>query len=381
MTQFSDAIYKEFLSSKSAKQWQKIGIKRRAGVLTPLFSLYSKNSMGIGEIPDLNLLTEWCKKTGMSIIQLLPMNDTGFNFTPYDCQSTFALDTMYLSLMKIQGVDPYDFIKDIEKMKAKFEAGKKRVNYKIKGEKLKILWKMFESLEKLPALYEDYVLKNHYWLNDYACYKVLKDLNEQKAWEEWPDKFRLKEDEAMAKLQEKEFEMINFHMWLQWQAALQFEEVKAYANSCGVFIQGDLPFLVSRDSADVWAHQNYFKLDMVSGAPSDMYFAMGQRWGMPPYNWEVIERNGFDYLKEKVKYAENFYDMFRIDHFVGLFRLWSIKAGEPQATFGMNGKFDPPDEKLWKEHGQKILKAMSETRLCCHAQRIWAWYRPAHMKR
>lgn len=360
MPQFTDETYKEFLASKSAKQWKKIGIKRRAGVLTPLFSLYSKNSIGIGEIPDLNLLTEWCKKTGMSVIQLLPMNDTGFNFTPYDCQSTFALDTMYLSLEKIQGVDPYDHIKDIEKMKAKFETGKKRVNYKIKGEKLKILWKMFESIKTLPELYEDFVARNQYWLNDYACYKVLKDLNEQKAWEAWPDKYKLKEEEAMSDLQEKEFEMINFHMWLQWQAALQFEEVKAYANTRNVFIQGDLPFLVSRDSADVWAHQGYFKLNMVSGAPTDMYFAKGQRWGMPPYNWDIIEKHGYDYLQEKVKYAENFYDMFRIDHFVGLFRLWSIKLEEPHTTFGLNGKFDPPDEKLWKEHGQKILRAMAD---------------------
>jgi 4-alpha-glucanotransferase len=360
LTQFSNELYADFLNSKAGKQWQKIGVKRRAGVLAPLFSLHSHSSLGIGEIPDLCLLAEWCKKTNMSIIQLLPMNDTGFNFTPYDCQSTFACDPMYLSLEKIQGIDTYDHTKEIEKVKAKFPAGGKRVNYKIKKEKIKILWSMFESIDKLPEEYEDYVDKNSYWICDYAFYKVLKDLNGEKAWEQWEEKYRFKEDGAMAQLEKMEFERMNFYMWLQWQLSLQFKEAKAYANSRGVLVQGDLPFLVSRDSADVWAHQNYFKLNLSSGAPPDMYFAKGQRWGMPPYNWARIEEHGYDYLVQKVKYAENFYDMFRIDHFVGLFRLWTIKLDEPHETYGLNGKFDPEDEDLWKDHGQKILKKMAE---------------------
>jgi len=94
MPLYPEDAYGIFLKSKTADKWERFGAKRRAGVLAPLFSLYSKNSTGIGEIPDIKLLADWCEKTGLSIIQLLPMNDSGFNFTPYDCQSTFALDPM-----------------------------------------------------------------------------------------------------------------------------------------------------------------------------------------------------------------------------------------------------------------------------------------------
>jgi 4-alpha-glucanotransferase len=123
-------------------------------------------------------------------------------------------------------------------------------------------------------------------------------------------------------------------------------------------LMGDLPFLVSRDSADVWSHQHYFKLGLSSGAPPDAFFAKGQRWGMPPYDWPQVERNGFDYLIEKIRYAENFYDMFRIDHVVGTFRLWTIPGSEPAETHGLNGQFDPPQESEWEAHGRKLLSVM-----------------------
>jgi len=352
--------YKEFLNSKCAKQWKKIGIERRAGVLVPLFSVYSKNSIGTGEIPDIKLIVDWCKKTNHSIIQLLPMNDTGFKFTPYDAESTFALDPLYLAIEKIKGADLLPAEKAIAKLKSKFKP-KKRVDYKVKEEKLKVLWKIFESIDKLPEEYEDFAEKNSFWVKDYASFKVLKEKNGLKSWEEWDEKYKYKEGDAVEVFNEENFEEINFHIWLQFQLSLQFKEVKEYAGKNGVFIQGDLPFLVSRDSSDVWSNQNYFKLNISSGAPPDMYFAKGQRWGMPPYSWEHIKEHKYDYLVEKVRFASGFYDMFRIDHFVGLFRLWTIPLSEPHDTFGLNGVFDPEDEDAWKEHGQSILKVMTES--------------------
>ena len=93
--------------------WGKIGSKKRAGVCAPLFSVYSKNSVGIGEIPDIRLLIDWCSTTGLSILQFLPMNDVGFDFRPYDAQSTFALEPMYLSLSRLSGVNIKPFRKEI----------------------------------------------------------------------------------------------------------------------------------------------------------------------------------------------------------------------------------------------------------------------------
>jgi len=78
-------------STPSKRQWKRVGLKRRAGIVVPLFSLYSSKSVGIGEFEDLKLLVDWCLKTGNSIIQLLPMNELGPLFCPYDSTISFAL--------------------------------------------------------------------------------------------------------------------------------------------------------------------------------------------------------------------------------------------------------------------------------------------------
>ncbi len=355
--------YQPFLSSACGKIWKKIGAKRRAGVTTPLFSIYSKQSIGIGEAPDLKLLIDWCKKTGLSIIQLLPLNDVGFDFRPYDAQSSMALDPMYLSLTGLTGCNLKAFAKEIQALREKFPAGKARVNYEVKKAKLELLWKIFLSSpkSKKEKRFLAYLKAQKDWLEDYAIFKTLKSRFQMAGWMDWPDEFKYKSPKAVEDFSRKHKEEILFHEWLQWQLFEQLSAAKQYAAKCGVLLMGDIPFLVSRDSADVWAHQEYFKLDLSSGAPPDLYFAQGQRWGMPPYNWGRIVADKFHYLRRKIKYAENFFDLFRIDHFVGMFRLWTISLSEPPEHAGMNGHFDPKDEHVWKEQGRKILDVMLES--------------------
>jgi 4-alpha-glucanotransferase len=124
-----------------------------------------------------------------------------------------------------------------------------------------------------------------------------------------------------------------------------------------VYIMGDLPFLVSKESADVWSHRDYFMLEFSAGAPPDMYFALGQKWGMPPYNWNKISEDGFAYLAEKLKYSENFYDMYRIDHFVGLFRVW-VSPRDEELQKSVVGTYLPKEEYMWEQHGRKIIDVM-----------------------
>ena len=357
--------YQELLSTVSKKQWERIGLKRRSGVAAALFSLYSANSIGIGELPDLMLLVDWAKASGMSIIQLLPMNDVGFDFRPYDAQSTFALEPMYLALPGLRAVKLAAFKKEIKALKEKFPAGGGRVNYKIKQAKLGLLRKIFESVRDLvtaqyPKDFESYTQENKFWLDDYALFKAIKEKSREAGWESWDIGLKARDSKALKLFAKENSERIRFHKWLQWQLYEQFKVVKKYAESRKVLLMGDLPFLVSRDSADVWSHQDYFKLDLASGAPPDMYFAQGQRWGMPVYNWEAVARNDYDYLKEKLRYAQNFYDLLRIDHVVGIFRIWTIPLAEPLESAGLHGSFDPKDESVWEEHGRRLLSLMVE---------------------
>ncbi|MDD5668750.1 MAG: 4-alpha-glucanotransferase, partial [Candidatus Omnitrophica bacterium] len=358
----SEGNYSKILfSTRSKEKWQRIGPHRRAGVLLPLFSVYSKKSLGIGEFEDLKPAADWCVKAGFSIIQLLPINEVGPVFCPYDSVSSFALEPMYISLRLLPHTDKKEIKEKIDILKKRFPCGGPHVDYAIKWEKLSVLWDIY-SKEKIDSLkdFKAFRRENEYWIEDFALFKILKENNGGSAWYDWPDPLKHRDPAALKSFADAHAKEIVFHIWIQWRLYQQLKAARVYAAGKGLLLKGDLPILVSRDSADVWAHPEFFKLDFASGAPPDMYCAKGQRWGMPTYNWEAIEKLGFRYLKEKLKYAENFYDLLRIDHVVGLFRIWSIPYSEPMENQGLHGFFDPPDESKWGNHGQKILSVMLE---------------------
>jgi len=351
--------YSDLLNTHTKEKWKRIGTHRRSGVAVPLFSVYSTKSIGIGEIPDIKFLIKWCEKTSMSILQLLPMNDLGNDFAPYNAVSSFALEPMYLSINKLKDVNLAPFKREIREIKKLFMCGNARINYGIKKAKLDLLWKIYiRTYTNHINKFEEFNTDNSYWLWDYALYKIVKEKCGNKNWEKWETVFKNK-DEGFLKDLEKEYsERITFYYWIQWQLYEQLKLVKKYAQEKEVLLMGDLPFLVARDSSDVWVNKNYFKLHLSSGAPPDMYFAMGQKWGMPPYNWGEIEKDKYIYIKERLKFAENFYDMFRIDHFVGLFRVWTTEINTPEEQAGLIGNFDPQDEQTWEENGKKIIDLM-----------------------
>lgn len=334
-------------------------LERSAGVLTPLFSVHSKNSIGVGELPDLRLLVDWAVKCGLKLVQLLPMNDAGFNFRPYDSESSIALEPMYLSLTGVRGVDQKEFAKEIDELRRQFPCEGDFFDTRIKKAKLDILWYMFRRRQKSSeAEFNRYVSDQASWLGPYAEYRVLKDRLSLSAWMDWPEEYRERRPEALEALAAEEKESLVFYQWVQWQLFLQLSAAHEYAAKKGVRIIGDIPFLVSRDSADVWSNRPYFKLGLSSGAPPDLYFAGGQEWGMPPCDWEEVRKHDYDYIARKLKYAENFYDLYRIDHFVGVFRVWTFRRDAPDAERAKTGAFDPPDESVWEEHGRRIIEAM-----------------------
>ena len=350
-----------FLHSPSANKWKTIGTQKRAGVLIPLFSVYSQKSLGIGDFADLKLLIDWAKLTGNYIIQLLPMNEVGSLSCPYDSISSFALEPVYIALEEIPAVKEKSIQDKIKDIKTRFLIGRPYIDYGIKQEKLNLLKAMYDlEKERKSEQLNKFKQENDYWILDFAFFKMLKEYHQGRPWYEWGDKYNNRDKVALEKFYQENEKEIAFEMWLQWQLYQQFKDVKTYAESKKVLLKGDLPILVSRDSADVWAYREFFKLEFSSGAPPDLYAALGQRWGMPTNNWANIKADNFRYLREKLKYAQNFYDTLRIDHVVGLFRIWSIPYNEPLENRGLNGSFDPKDENKWPGHGRSILKAMLE---------------------
>lgn len=353
----------DLLNTVSADKWKRIGVSRRAGILVPLFSVYSRDSLGIGEMADLKLLSDFCGKTGASIIQFLPMNEIGSTFCPYDAVSSFALEPSYISLSSLPGpISGKKTVKAaIRKAREAFPYGAGYVDYAIKDAKREILWAAYlEDDGASSAGFKKFIDSNRYWINDFALYKALKSHHAGKPWYEWPEEYKCRDPKALADFGRKYHKEVGFQKWMQYAAFTQFSAARKHAASKGVLFKGDLPILISRDSADVWSHPEFFKLDFLAGAPPDMYCAKGQRWGMPTYDWDAIAADKFRYVREKLRYAENFYDIIRVDHVVGLFRIWSIPCGDPAENEGLNGAFDPSDESVWGEHGRRLLSVMLE---------------------
>jgi len=352
----------DLLKTLSSDKWKAIGTHKRAGLLVPLFSVYSKNSAGIGDFDDLKLLIDLCEKTGCSIIQLLPMNEIGATFCPYDAISSFALELSYVSLRSISSTMSKAVKSRIDGIRKFFPAGTGHVDYAVREEKRQALWDIFVAHGERPSPdFKKFTESNKHWLDDFALYKVLKNYNLGKPWYDWREGYAYRDGDALSQFREEHERDIAFQKWIQWVLCGQFTAAKEYAASKGILIKGDLPILISRDSADVWAHPGYFKLDFAAGAPPDMYCSKGQRWGVPTYDWEKIAADGYKYIREKLRYAENFYDILRIDHVVGLFRIWSIPSDEPAENEGLKGFFDPSDENVWDAHGRRILSAMMES--------------------
>jgi len=335
----------------SKESWRRIGFKKRAGVLIPLFTVHSQDSFGIGDLADLKRVIDWAKLTANSIIQLLPMNEVGGLFCPYDALSSFALEPAYISLREFPALKDKRF--------QATNADPAHVDYTLKQEKLRLLWEVYLAQDLSEALdFEAFQKKNAYWLTDFALFKVLKDKYQGQPWFSWEDKFKFRNRQALQDFFQENIETVTFQMWLQWILFQQMKDAQKYAAQNNILLKGDLPVLVSRDSADVWAHPEFFQLEYAAGAPPDMYAAQGQRWGMPTYNWGNIAADGYRYLKEKLQYAQEFYNILRIDHVVGFFRIWSIPYNDPLENQGANGRFDPFDEHLWAEHGRKILSVL-----------------------
>ena len=333
-------------------------------MVVPLFSIYSKESAGIGEIPDIKLLIDWAEGTGNSIIQLLPLQDSGFNFSPYSSQSYFALDPVYLSLAKIKKIDVGPIEVGLKKLRRKFFKSGEYVDYKIKTEKLGLLRRLFsKNLDAIKEIreFEKFKEKNRFWLEDYSLFRCLKQSQKERAWWKWKEPFRGRGEKELEKFRKRHFLQIEFQKWLQWQLFEQLRDVRRYAKRRGVLLAGDLPWLIAKDSVDVWRYPEYFELDFSAGAPPDQFSRRGQRWGMPPLNWQKIFEDNFVYFKRRLEYNETFYDLFRIDHAVGLFRIWKIPERFPKRLKGLRGFFDPLENSLSEKQGRKILLAMAKS--------------------
>ncbi|MBF0344902.1 MAG: 4-alpha-glucanotransferase [Nitrospirae bacterium] len=312
------------------------------GVAVPVFSLRTVEGCGIGEFLDLVQFGTWCKKVDFDVIQILPINDTGGDSSPYNALSAFALHPIYIRLQAL--ADDHlnwkaEFEQEIKEAAVRLNA-LAGVNYKEVGQF------KFAMLKKIYKLNRDKIHANHAilswikskpWLKQYAVYRVLKDINEQRHWKDW-DKLNNPTNEDIDLFWNKNIDDVMFYAWIQYELEDQLIKTSKTLEGMGLRLKGDIPILINEDSADVWAQRQYFDLSMRAGAPPDMFSDRGQNWGFPCYNWAVLEKEDYKWWRQRLKQAATFYHAYRIDHVLGFFRIWQIQELERN---GVLGSFEP----------------------------------------
>lgn len=342
--------------SPAAKQWQEISIRPHHGIAIPLFSLHSSHSCGIGEYSDLRLLIDWCISIGFDVIQLLPLNDCGLGTSPYSSLSAFALDPIYLGLSALPHSVEHPTL--VEKLKSipKFSHAA-RVDYvRVREHKENYLRDYFELVGPRILNSAPYVhfVEQAAWLKGYAAFKILKQRHEWSKWETWPEDEQAPSSEFIDHILSHEVEECNYHCFLQFLCDQQLSAIKTYARAKHLLLMGDIPILIDRESADVWQYPELFDLHYSAGSPPDIYSENGQNWGFPIYRWKKMEEQNYGWWSDRLRWANRYYHIYRLDHIVGFFRIWAIPLEHP----GKEGHFIPLDETKWIDQGQRLLLMM-----------------------
>jgi 4-alpha-glucanotransferase len=352
-------IEEQLFQTPAGAHWRRIGARHHHGICLPLFALHSKKSCGIGEYYDLIPMIGWCKEIGMDVIQLLPLNDMGLGTSPYNAISAFALSPLYLSLIALQGLD---LVPDHEEKLSKIQYWSRttRVKYHIVRElKFAFLREYFSRIFpeiSTTSSYQNFIDQNP-WLQPYALFKALKEVNFWKSWEDWPIPLKSPSENSYIELLREHKSASDFHIFLQYLCYEQMEAVKKIASEKGIHLKGDVPILTGRDSADVWHHRHIFLLHLAAGAPPDMYAREGQYWGFPLYDWEELEKYDYRWWRERLQVASHLYNLYRLDHVVGFFRMWAIALNKP----AREGSFIPASEEEWLPLGRKLMEMMLKT--------------------
>jgi 4-alpha-glucanotransferase len=313
---------------------------RASGLLlhvTSLPSPYGIGDVGPAALAWINRLSQ----AGQSWWQALPLGPTGYGNSPYQSLSSFAGNGLLISpdwLIEDDLLQPSDcemhFLPQNE------------IDYNaVIPFKHRLLAKAWDNLNAgarsdLRADYEQFRNNQAHWLEDYALFRALKEKFDDAYYLKWPAELVEREPAALDRMRRELADQIGQVCFAQFLLFRQGERLKAYAHSKGIGLIGDLPFFVSSDSSDVWAHPELFLLDehrrprFVAGVPPDYFSAQGQLWGNPLYNWDALRQSGYRWCISRLRSLLAHVDVIRLDHFRAFAAAWHVPAGAPTAQPG-----------------------------------------------
>src|SRR5579862_1185694 len=314
-------------------------VYRASGLLLHITSLPSP--FGIGDVgPTAYSWIDHLHDAGQRWWQYLPIGPTGYRNSPYQPISSFAGNALLIS--------PASLITDglLTEKDSESNLPPDFVDYDavipFKTRLLQLAWQHFKSGTgaDLRPEFDEFQNKHEHWLSEYALFHALKNKFNGAYYLEWPEEMIQRRPHALAAARKEladEIEQICFAQFLFFR---QTDQLKAYANSKGVRLIGDLPFFVSPDSSDVWANPELFLLDehqrprFVAGVPPDYFSAQGQLWGNPVYNWDALRASGYRWSIDRIRALLAHIDAIRLDHFRGFAAAWHVPAGALSAQSG-----------------------------------------------
>ena len=299
---------------------------------------------GIGSLGAQALaFIDWLQSAGQSYWQICPLVPTGYGDSPYQGFSAFAGNPNLINLDHLisLGLLSEADTTSLQNLPSNYVDFGALIPQKMAV--LHLAWTRFSQEGCASDLAQPFSLfkeNQKSWLPDYTLFMVAKERHEGRPWDEWEESLRLRKPEALEKLASETQNQREFHAFIQFLFDSQWRTVKSYANERGIRIIGDLPIFIAYDSADCWAHPHLFQLDAqgcptaVAGVPPDYFSETGQLWGNPLYNWDTMEKSGFQWWISVLRSKLEQYDVLRIDHFRGFSAYWSVPYGEETAING-----------------------------------------------
>ena len=317
--------------------------ERGAGILQHISSLASP--FGIGDLgPEAKSFADFLMRGRQKYWQLLPLNPTeqGQGYSPYSALSGMAGNPLLISpeMLVWDGLLSHEFLQPFiqpQEGKTNYEAAEN-----VKAEIFEQAYQNYREQKPthLQKEFDDFCHSEANWLDDFALFVVLKKHHGGKAWYQWEAQYIMRNAEALNKIMNHEYYEYSKIKWLQFIFFRQWKKLKKYCNKRGIQFIGDMPFYVSYDSSDVWAHKHLFAIDDegkmtgVAGVPPDAFSDDGQLWGMPIFKWDVLKETGYEWWIERLRKNIDMCDLVRLDHFRAFADYWEVPATDTTAKNG-----------------------------------------------
>lgn len=291
-----------------------------------LYAARSRSSWGIGDLGDLRRLGEWAKSVGAGMVLINPLSAAlpvvPQEASPYWPSSRRYRNPLYLRIEDVPGVERIEthlrqLVADAHALNNERKIDRDRV-WQLKMEALRRLWGCFTEDPDFDRFQRDEGLS----LEQFAVFSVL--VEEHGAdWRQWTSGYRRPEEGDVQRFAQEHADRVRFHKWLQW---LIDRQLRRAADSAA--LMQDLPIGFAPSGADAWVWQDLLALDCSIGAPPDLFNKAGQNWGLPPFIPHQLRRVAYEPFIQTVRAVLRHTGGLRIDHVMGLFRLWWVPSGK-----------------------------------------------------